>query len=119
MSAPLGVSGPGRTALAALAAASALALGSGCFVRPWAIEESERIDRLMQHEVDDAEGEAFAGICAPRWLSPVAEHAERSEPIGTPKRKKGAVSGISREEVAFSGFTSSFTSSSGKRSKKR
>ena len=95
-----------RVALALCAAA--LLFEPACFVRPWAIEESERIDRMMECEVDDAEDEAFEGIAAPRGLSPVAsvepERSARSGPEGRQaKRKKGGRG--TKAQVAFSDLT--------------
>ena len=97
-----------RRLVMALAAAAALA-ETGCFVRPWAIEESERIDRMMEYEVDDAEEEAFEGIAAPSGLSPGAVvEVERRSPAASwseaPKpRSKKSMQQALKAEVAFSG----------------
>ncbi|MGC4122087.1 MAG: hypothetical protein QM765_47410 [Myxococcales bacterium] len=104
-----------RTALVALLA-GALLLGTGCFMRPWAIEESDRIDRLLEHEVDDADGEAFAGVSTPRCLSPtaVAEVEHRSSTAQTKKAKKGNSKG-SKDIVSFSSLTPGSSKSGKKR----
>lgn len=96
-------------------AAVASGLLSGCLVRPWAIEESDRIDRLMEYEVDDAEDEALEGICSPRGLSPIAEaaeHAFRARPAEAPRKK--AAKG-SKRQASFS----SLAPNTGKASKRR
>ena len=105
-----------RSLIAALAVLAAVVSVTGCFVRPWAIEESDRIDRLLEHEVDDAEDEAFEGIAAPRWLSPgtVVETERRgSYGGGRPSASKGKKSGNSKGSKEMVPF-SSLTPSSGK-----
>ncbi|HEY3445516.1 MAG TPA: hypothetical protein VGK67_04085 [Myxococcales bacterium] len=102
---------------------AALLSGSGCFVRPWAIEESERIDRLLECEVDDAEGEAFEGIAAPRWISPstVVEVERQGSYVGQrPSASKGkkSSSSSSRGSKEMAPF-SSLTPSSGKSGSKK
>lgn len=83
---------------ALLLVAAALALGTGCFARPWDVEESDRIDRVVAFEVDESEAEAFEGIPAPRNVSPTLAVAnapadKRYEIAGLATRKR--VSGLS------------------------
>jgi len=72
----------------------AVALG-GCLFRPWDIEESSRIDAIVQSREDPADGAAADGIPAPKGLSPTGLVADArgalasAEPSLGKRKKKG------------------------------
>jgi hypothetical protein len=77
----------------ALAAVAALAL-SGCWARPWTIDETERIDQLLAYEVDDADQAALDGLPVPHDASSRAsEYVPMSAPIGMGQGRRGPSGG--------------------------
>ena len=77
----------------ALAAVAVLAL-SGCWARPWTIDETERIDQLLAYEVDDADQAALDGLPVPHDASSTAAFYEpMSAPIGMGKGRRGPSGG--------------------------